>query len=210
MEGSGSRHPVGITYDACDAKLRTAMKRGFTLLESLVVIGVSVVALIALVNLFLVFNSIYGYQQAFMATAGSSGAAMNAFEAAVLPAGRVLASYNFDGAIHSSATTTLVLELPAIDSSGNSIPGVNDYVAFYASSTMLYRLTRAGAGSSRVSGSKQLSTTLYSLSFIYDNADFTEVTNVTADIQTQSQFKQQTVQSHLNERLYLRNFQPPP
>lgn len=184
--------------------------RGFTLIESVIIIGITVMALTALVNLFLVFNSIYGYQQAFMATAGSAGSAMNAFEDAVLPSSQVLASHSFGGTVYSSSATVLVLELPAIDGSGSVIMGVNDYIAFYPSSTTLYRLTEAGAGSSRVSGLHLLSSTLNSVSFIYDDPDFTKVTNVTAEIQTQAQFKQHIVQGHLREQLYLRNLQPAP
>jgi len=185
------------------------MTRGFSLIETFIVIAISVVAFIALANLFLMFNSLYGYQQAFMAGAGSASNAMNAFEAAVFPADHVLASHSFNGTTYSSATTTLVLELPAVDGSGNIIAGTNDYIVFYPSSTTLYRLTAAGAGSTRVSGLKQLSTTLNTISFTYDNTDFTKVSNVTADIVTQAQFKQQTVQSHLNEQIYLRNLQLP-
>lgn len=185
-------------------------KRGFTLLESVIVIGVSAMALIALTNLFLIFNAMYGYQQAFIATAGSSGAAINAFEAAILPADQVLASHSFSGTVYSSSATVLVLELPAIDSSGNTLPSAKDYIVFYVSSANLYRLMQADASSARISGLKKLSTTLSSLSFTYDNSDFTKVTNVIADIQTQAQFKQQTVQSHLREKVYLRNVQPLP
>ncbi|MDP2651800.1 MAG: hypothetical protein Q8O94_01555, partial [bacterium] len=173
-----------------------------------IVIALSVLALGALTNLFLIFNSIYGYQQISMATAGSSAAAMNAFEAAVLPAEEVLASHDFSGTTYSSEATTLVLQLPAVDSSGNIIPNAKDYVAFYTSSTNLYRLVQASAGSMRVSGRTQLSTTLSSLSFTYDDSDFTNVTNIIADIQTQAQFKEETVQSNLHEQLYLRNKQP--
>lgn len=183
---------------------------GFTLVETFIVIGLSVIALLALANLFFIFNSVYGNQQAFMAAAGSASNAMNALEAAVLPADQVLASHNFSGTTYSSGATALVLSLPSVDSSGNIIAGTTDYVAFYSSSTNFYRLTAAGTGSTRVSGLKLLSTTLYSLSFVYDDADFTKVTNVAADIVTQAQFKQQVVQGHLNERLYLRNPQPLP
>lgn len=184
------------------------MKSGFTLVETVIVIGISVMALVALTNLFLIFNSIYGYQQAFMASAGSAGGAMNAFEAAILPAGQVLSSHSFSGTPYSSEATTLVLSLPAMDSSGNIIAGTKDYIVFYSSGTNLYRLTEAGVGSVRISGLKQLSTTLQSISFTYDNEDFTKVTNVIAEIQTQAEFKQQAVQSHLREQLYLRNLQP--
>jgi len=185
------------------------MKRGFTLIETVVVVAISAVALIALANLFFIFNSIYGYQQAFMAAAGSSGASMNAFELSVLPAGQILASHDFSGTTYSSGANTLVLELPSVNSSGDIIQGTNDYVAFYTSSTKLYRLTQAAAGSVRVSELKQLSATLLSLDLTYDNADLTKATNVIVDIQTRSSFKQQTVRSHLSEQLYLRNKQPP-
>ena len=186
------------------------MKRGFTLVETLIVISISTLAFIALINLFLLFNSVYGYQQASMATAGSAGTAMNAFEASILPADQVLASHSFSGTTYSSATTTLVLELPAIDNSGNIIPDVKDYIAFYPSSTTLYRLIQAGAGSVRISGLTQLSTTLYSLVFTYDNNDFTKITNVIPDLETRAQFKQQIVQSRLREQLYLRNLSTSP
>lgn len=185
------------------------MTRAFTLVETIITIAISVVALIALTNLFLTFTTVYGYQQAFIA-AGSSGAAMNALRASVLPAAQVLASHTFSGTTYSSSANTLVLELPAINSSGAPMSGANDYVAFYVSGTMLYRLTEAAAGSLRVSGLRQLSTALASLSFTYDSADFTQVTNVIADLTTQTAYKQQAVENHVREQLYLRNRQPLP
>jgi len=182
------------------------MKRGFTLIETVLLIGITTAALGALTSLFISFNSIHGYQKAFMAT-GSAGTAMNAFQAVVLPANQVVSSHSFSGTIHTSATTTLVLELPAINASGIVIAGAKDYIAFYSVSSTLYQLTQAHAQSTRVSGLKQLSTTLQTLSFTYDNADLTKVTSVIADIQTQAQFKQQIIQNHLREQMYLRNFQ---
>lgn len=181
------------------------MKNGFSLVETVIIIGISTVAFIALVNLFLVFNSLYGYQRALMGTAGSASTSMNALEASVLPADQVLASHTFSGTTHSSATTTLVLELPTVDSSGNLVGTSKDYVVVYASSTTLYLLTESAAGSTRVSGRTQLTTMLNSVSFTYDHSDFTKVTNVIADVQTQTQYKTQTLHNHLRERLYLRN-----
>lgn len=189
-------------------KVSNGMKRGFSLLETVVIIGVTVMALLALVNLFLIFNTLYGYQQAFMATAGSSGVSMNALEAAILPANRVVASRDFSGTIYASATTTLVLELPAIDEGGDIIAGANDYVAFYTDSATLYRLIETDASSVRTPGLKQLSATLSSLSFSYDAADVTQATNITVDLQTAVQFKQEPVQSHLTGQWYLRNLTP--
>lgn len=185
-------------------------RRGFSLIETMVVLGISVAALIALVNLFLMFNSIYGYQQAFIASAGSAGTTMNALEAAILPANQVLVSHSFSGDTYTSSETILVLELPSIDSSGALIAGAKDYVAFYTSGASFFRRTEAAAGSVRISGVKTLSSAVASISFSYDDADFAKVTNITTDLQMQAALKQQTVQSHLSGRWYLRNRQPSP
>ena len=186
------------------------MKRGITLVETVIVIGITTLALFALTNLFLVFNTTYGYQQAVIATARSAGSAMNALEAAVLPASEVLVSRDFSDTAYASATTTLVLELPAVDGSGDMLPGAYDYIVFYTSDGTLYRLTEADAGSARTSGLKLLSTTLNSLAFTYDNSDFTKITKVAADLTTRVFYKQQEVQSHLTGQWYLRNWQPSP
>ena len=181
------------------------MKNGFTFVELVVTLGISTLALIGLVNLFLVFNSVYGYQQILLATAGSAGAAMSTIEDSVLPASHVLTSHTFSGTTYASGTSTLILELPAVDSSGNIVSDTKDYVAFSSSTTMLYRLTQASINSVRISGLKQLSTTLQSLTFTYNDNDFTKVTQVTVDLQTQAQFKEQTAQSTLHEQMRLRN-----
>lgn len=184
--------------------------KGFTLLESVVVVGVTALALGALANLFFIFNSIYGYERMFLTVAGSSGEAMNALEAAVLPAEEVLSSHDFSGTIYSSATTTLVLMLPAMNSSGDIITGAKDYIAFHTSSSTLYRTILADAQSVRMSGTKRLSATLSSLSFTYDDSDFSRAKSVIVDIETQAAFKEHVVQSQLHERLYLRNKQSSP
>jgi len=186
------------------------MKRGITLVETVVVISITTLALFALTNLFLLFNSTYGYQQAVIATAGSAGSAMNALEAAVLPASEVLVSRDFSDTAYASATTTLVLELPAVDGSGDMLPGAYDYIVFYTSDGTLYRLTEADAGSARTSGLKLLSTTLNSLAFTYDNGDFAQVTNVAVDLETRALVKQEEVLSRLTGQWYLRNWQPSP
>lgn len=181
------------------------MSRGFTLAETVVVIGVSVFALLALANLFRTFNVTYGYEETFMAVVGSSGAAMNAFESSIVPADRVLASYSFSGTAYTSGTTTLVLELPAATASGAILSGMYDYVVFYASSTSLYRLTQAATGSARLSGRTLLSATLASLAFTYDNGTVASTTSVAADVRTSAAFKQQSADSHLLGKWYLRN-----
>lgn len=184
------------------------MKHGFTLVETIVVISLTLISLAALVNMFVIFSSLNGYQQAVIATDGSASIAMNAFEAAVLPASKVLVSRTFSGTLYTTSATTLVLQLPAVNSSGTIINGVSDYIVFYRSSNILYQLTEVGSGSARRPGQVMLSATLSTLSFTYDNVDVTKATAVTVDLQTSQQYKTQTAQGHLREQLYLRNFSP--
>ena len=177
------------------------MSRAFTLIETIVVIALFVVIMLALANLFVNFYTLYGYQEAFTATTGSAQTAINSMEESVRAADAVLASHTFSGTTYTSDATTLVLELPSIDNTGTVILGTYDYVAFYANGTNLYRVLNAGAGSARVPGIKLLSTTLASLDFSYDNADVTKA----ADIVTSAVSKQQTAVSHLQESVRLRN-----
>lgn len=181
------------------------MTRAFTLVETVITIAISVMGLVALTNLFLLFNSLYSYQQAFIATAGSTSASFEAIEAAVLPASKVLASRSFSGTTYASSATALVLELPAVDSAGAPIESAKDYVAFYADGATLYRLVEAAAGSARHSGRTILSSTLAALSFTYNDADATKATRIAADIQTEATLKGETVASRLAGQWYLRN-----
>jgi prepilin-type N-terminal cleavage/methylation domain-containing protein len=194
------------TFIVTNERWQQTLSSGFTLLETVIVVAISSIAMLALVNLFFTFNSIYGYQQTFIATAGSASSSMNAFETYVTQADQVLAAHSFSGTTYTSTTTSLVLELPSVDSSGNTVTAAKDYVVLYASSTQLYVLVAADAQSTRTSGRKTLSGTLSSLTLTYSNANFTQVTNVSVDMLTRGTYKNQTIQSRLTEQLYLRNF----
>ena len=182
------------------------MKRAFTLVETVIIIAIAAMMMLALAVLFVNFNSLYVYQQTFTTTVKSAGGAINAISDASLPADQVLALHVFSSGTISSGTTSFVLELPSMDSSGDILTGKHDYIGFYLTGTDLYRRIEADASSVRTSGTKKVATLVSSLSFTYDNTDFTKVTNVTADIITQLNTRKGLVQTHLNEQFYLRNF----
>ena len=180
-------------------------QQGFTLVEAMVVVAVSVILIIALLNLYDGYNRVYNSQQNLIRVAGSAGAIINDLQIYVSQADQVLGSHTFSGTNYSSGTNTLVLEIPTVDSGGNILTGKFDYAAYYASGTKVYRLLQTDASSSRASILKQLSDSASSLSFAYDNGDFTQVQQVNVNVQTQIQVKQQAIVSHLTQSLYLRN-----
>lgn len=178
---------------------------GFTLVETIITVSMTAVIMLALANLYINFNSLYSYQQTFVATANAASSAVGAFNAAVLPANRVLASYDFSGTTLSTATTTLVLELPSMDASGNIIAGAYDYIGFYLNDTDLYERTLANASSARTTGIKRIAPLVDSLSFEFGVTDVTQAISVSAAITTSLTRREGVVQTSLQRQFYLRN-----
>jgi hypothetical protein len=176
--------------------------RAFTLIEVVLVVGLFTVMMFVLIS----YNTSYLFDRALAGTASSAATIVNETVTYTLPADQVVASHTFVSTVYSSGPNVLVLELPAVDSSGNILTNVYDYVAIYTSGGKVYRRIDASANSVRKSGTKQLSDSIQSLTFTYDNADFTLVTNVTVDAQTLANVKANVAQSHLKEKIYLRNF----
>lgn len=182
--------------------------RAFTLLETVIVIALSAAMMVALSALIYNFNEASAYEEASAASSGSANNLMREIESLVAPADAVVQMHEFEpsGVTYTSSSNVLVLEIPSVDSSGNVIANTYDYAAFYVVGTNAYRILEANAMSSRISGTKQLSSTVSSLTFSYNNTDFTAVNTITADVQTLAQVKQNTLTDHLNEQIRLRNF----
>jgi hypothetical protein len=181
------------------------MTRGFSLVETVIVAGLSSAMMVALGCLIYNFNITSSYQKTFMQSSNSASTIMREVASLTIPASAVLQTRTFSGTPRSSSSTVLVLEIPSIDSSRNVIANTYDYVVFYVVGTNAYRLIEKNVLSTRLSGTKQLSSTVKSLTFTYNDADFTKVTTVTVDIQTQAQSKGETIPDRRSEQFRLRN-----
>jgi len=179
--------------------------RGFTLIESVIVIALGACMMVAIAVLAFHFNGTVSYQQAIAQSSGSASAVMREIELFTLPSSAVLETHSFSDSSYTSSSTVLVLEVPSIDSSNNSIANAYDYAAFYTDGTNAYRLLEANTLSRRASGTKKLSSTIHTLTFAYDSVDFAEVKMITVDVQTQALIKQDVLSDHRNERIRLRN-----
>lgn len=182
------------------------MTRAFTLVETIIVIALGVTMMIALGLLVFTFNKISSYERASSQSSGSASAVMREIESLVVPAHAVLQTHTFSSSTRTSSSTALVLAVPSYDSSGNILANTYDYAAFYVTGTNAYRLLEANASSKRVSGTKQLSSTISALTFTYGSADFTQVSTTTVDVQTQAQVKQDILTDHRREQIRLRNY----
>jgi hypothetical protein len=161
--------------------------------------------MLVLYNIYTGYYTVFAIQQARVEVNGSAREVADEFKHTALQASQVVTSHTFSGEDHISGSDEVVFRLPAIDGTGTTIAGVYDYIAFFATSTSVYKVTDAGAGSARGSGSKRLSDTLSALAFTYNSASLSLATSTEIDIQTQKTVKGQVIQAHLHESARLRN-----
>lgn len=177
----------------------------FSILEVVIVIALFSLLLIALFNIIFGHYSIYNSQQATVDISNAARNIMNEVNTAALQANRVVTSHAFSGINYTTGTSTVIFELPSVDSAGNIIAGTYDYIGIVATGSTAYRFINAANGSTRVSGSRRLTSNLSTLTFTYDTANPAASAKVDVDVQTQRQVKNQTIQAHLHQQVYLRN-----
>ncbi len=179
--------------------------RGYTLVEMVLVIAIFILLGLALMNMSLYYNNFFNVQTASVDVAGSARDIMTDMQSSLLQADAVASSHTYAGTTYTSSSTALVLQLPSIDNSGNIISNTYDYYIYYASSTNAYRIIDANGSSVRISGKKRMSDVLNSMTFTYNGSPITASTKIVVDLITQTTVKQQTIQTHLDQTIYLRN-----
>lgn len=179
---------------------------GFTLVEAVIVIFIISLLLLVLFSLYDWHSKVYTYEQAQVRVTGSTRASMDLLALDISQAYRVLASASVNGTNYNSDASNIVLQLPSVDSSGAIIAGKWDYAAFYSSGQNFYVTTQLDASSMRQNINKNLSDSLSSLVFTYNNADFNLVKKVTVDLTAAVTVRNQTPTSHLTQDIYLKNY----
>jgi len=179
---------------------------GFTLIELMLVLFFTGILITVVFSLYDWHNKIYYYQQGLVQTSASSRTAVTTMQTYVAQANQVLASASVSGTTYTTSANTLVLQLPAIDSSNNIVSGKWDEAAFYPSGSNFYFRLEPDAASSRRQTYKLLSDSLSSISLTYDNATMSMVKEVTVNFKNQLQVKNQTVTSNLQQNMYLANY----
>lgn len=179
--------------------------RGFTLIESIIVIFLFALVMLAVVDMYISFNKSYSKQVASINTSLSAAALMDEVLKMGLQANAVVSSHTYSGTTYNSNGSTLVLSLPSIDASGNILSSKYDYAIFYLSGSTTYRVLDVDASSVRPPGSRKLSDVVGELAFTYNNGIPSSATKVTVDATTTSTAESQTFTTHLTQEVNLRN-----
>lgn len=178
-----------------------------TLIETLVAVGLFVLIVLALFGVYEIYGKIFNLGGAHFEAVGGSRSALTQLANFTAQANRVLQNRTINGVNYVSGTTTLVLKLPAINSVGKTIDNTWDYAVFYVSSTNFYSYLEKSTSSVRIGGGlKLLSISVQSVLFSYDNADFTQVRKVTAEVFMRTVENRVLVETKVSEQIFLKNY----
>lgn len=180
-------------------------EQGFTLLEIVITIAISLVLLSGLMGLYEWHQKVYLQESAsVMATSAVRTALLNMSKSIAQSSG-IEASHDFSGTVYTTGGNSVVLELPSVNSSGDVIASTYDYIAFYLDDSSVYQITEAAVGSVRNSGTKLLSENVQIFSLTYNNGNPTAASNVTIDMQAVVVTRNSSVTINVSDTIFLRN-----
>lgn len=181
------------------------LQSGFTIIEIVIVIGISIILLVGLLNLFYWHQRIYSQEEASVRTTASVRSALVNISEAAAQAVTIEASHNFSGTDYTTSGSTLVLKLPAINSSDSVIANTYDYFVFYLNGSSVYLIIEPGAGSIRGAVSKKLADNVQSFALTYNNGTPSAASTVTIDMQAVITTRNNNVTTQVSDTIFLRN-----
>lgn len=178
---------------------------GFTIIEVVIVLGVSTVLLLGLLNLFDWHQKVYVMEEATVRTTNDVRNTLMGMSEYIAQASNILSSRNFNGTDRTTGGNAIVLEVPSVSSSHNIIPVTYDYVAFYLENGSVYQEIELGTGSVRTGGTKRLAENVQTFALTYNNSNPTEASRVSIDLQTMIATRNSNVATRVTDTIFLRN-----
>ncbi len=193
----------GVRFHSIASRL--GFGAGFTMVETVFVVGLTVFLLFAMQSLYFSFIRLASEESAEYAARASAGGVLRTAENIVLPADRVLASHTFSTGTYTTGAETLVVRIPAIDAAGTIVPAVYDYAVIYQSGSSALLRIEASPRGFRQTRERTIGSSVTDLTFSYNNADVTQATSVTTDINVATSDGHGTSILSLEETFRIRN-----
>lgn len=177
-------------------------QKGFSLVEMMLVILLVAAGVIVITNMFISQNRLYQTQNAELEITSSVRTGLDDIDNYVRQANRVVASYS----TYTSGPQVLVLQLQSVNASDQLIAGTYDYVVYELDNGNLNRMIFSNLTSSREGGVKLLGTSITTLNFTYNDANFASVTEVSTTITASKSAANQTRSFSANSKSKLRAY----
>lgn len=176
------RHGQHHTFLHAKLPLRLRSRRGVSLVEILVAVGISSLLLASVSTINLLASQTSEYGTTYMATHAGTRQGIDWMTQDIRWANQILSSITISSTLYTTADDTIVLEIPSIDSSGNVIAETNDYVVYHLNSednTILERILDAHEDSSRSDATKTIAQNVSALGFSANGTGLASVSDVT-------------------------------
>jgi prepilin-type N-terminal cleavage/methylation domain-containing protein len=177
-------------------------KKGFTLIEVVLVIVLFTMLSLAVMDMYSGQNKIFNFQSSELIITNDARMALDEIDNYVRGSNRVLAAYD----TYTTGASTLILQMHSLDATGIMIPGTFDTVLFYMDGSKLMRKLIPDASSSRQASEKMLADNVTSLTFTYNNADISLVTEVSEEIALSHSSATATRSITVSSKAILRNY----
>lgn len=159
--------------------------KGFTLIESLIVIAVSVIIFLIVATTFATLWRLSQTNLSAFETKSQAGIALQKISELIEGSDSVLQSRTINGTPYQTGENVLALKMPSVTDAGEIIPASFDYVAFAISSTsILVADFEKAPSSSRPQGQVILSNLASALNFRYNSSSSTDINTIEIFIET--------------------------
>jgi hypothetical protein len=195
--------------------LRLRSRRGISLVEVLVAVGISTLLFASVFTVNLLARQTFEFSSTYMDTHSGTRIGMDWMTQDVRWANQILSSITINSVLYTTANDVLVLEIPSIDGNDDVISGTNDYVVYHLNAddaTILERTVDADAASSRADETRTITNNVDTLSFSSNGtalasvADVTSLTQIEVALSTQKTASSgKVVNDSLNSVIDFRN-----
>lgn len=183
-------------------------RQGFTLTDLLITMGILALISVMLGSIFISINRSMRENRLRQELILEASRIAKRISDTIIPASSIESSKSLLGQPYLTGSTTVVLELLAIDETGAIIPNTFDYMAITLDSSdtsKLLRITDADAGSSREDRTEVLGSHIDFLTFTYKDTDPTTSNEVSASFTISDITGTKTITHTLQTHASLRN-----
>ena len=162
---------------------------GFTLVEIISTIFISIVILMIVFIAYVSYNRLYATESNLADAERNNTLIMHSLTNEIRAAKIILSNKTVNGSLYTTGTSTIVLEYPVFDSGNNLISAVSDYGAVYLdpiNTGNLMLSIEANVNSSRTTGTRVLGNYAESLLLRYNAINPAEASNITVFLTTRS------------------------
>ncbi|MBI2099111.1 hypothetical protein HYT45_01710 [Candidatus Uhrbacteria bacterium] len=184
------------------------MRKGFTVIELIIFIAAGALVLSVIAEIMIIQLRVGERSGARADIERSAATGLEAMRKEIQSAKNVIATIVLVGNSYASGPNALVLELPAVDSSGNLISGGSDFIVFErdaVNSSLLTALTVPFAGSARPQGTRIIANFVESLEFRYNKENLGETDAIDVTLVTAKTIRGENLQAITAARVDFRN-----